>query len=178
MVDFLLYADTLDGETLTFDDLTPDFDAVNYPNGLGGLNPDRSDITAVTATLTDRDGNEFTIDLFDNYSFIATRKRATVASEEYTGVPVFSVIDGCYDVVFSITNNFSGSDEVQEVSRTVLISYNMKCVLSRLCQSDPDEYKLKKAIYDRVIFAFECENTSLVNELVETFFAEEEDCGC
>jgi hypothetical protein len=178
MVDFLLYCDTLDGQGFTFDDLTPNFDAINYPNGLGGVNPNRANITAVTATLTDRNATEFTIDLFDNYEFILTRKRATVTSEEYTGVPTFSVIDGCYNVVFSITNDFSGVDEVQEVNRTVLISWNMKCLLSRLCQSDPEEYKLKKAIYDRVIFAFECENTSLVNELVETFFAEEEDCDC
>jgi hypothetical protein len=151
-------------------DNTPDFDAINYPEGYGGINPGRTDISALTLTLTDPDSNDIVIDLF-SYEFAYTYKRVEVESDD----PVFSLVDGSYDVVFSITD----TEGTHTITDTLFIDYNMKCELSRLAASDYIEsFQTQKAIYDRAVFAFLQGTSTLVNELVDTFFAEDDTDAC
>lgn len=157
---------------LAFLDNTPDYDALNYPDGIGSPNPARSDISALTATLTDKDGTEFTIDLLGDHSFGGTLTRVEVESDD----PEFTIIDGVYDIVFTVTD----TDGTQTITDTFFVDYNMKCELSRLAAADQYEstFKTQKAIYDRAVFAFLQGTSTLVNELVDTFFAEEDTDAC
>lgn len=151
-------------------DNTPDFDAINYPDGYGGVNPDRSDISALTLTMTDPDGNQTVINLFD-YEFAYTYKRVEIESDD----PIFTMVDGAYDISFSVTD----TEGTHIITDTFFNDYNMKCELSRLAASDYIEsFQTQKAIYDRVVFAFLQGTSTLVNELVDTFFAEDDTDAC
>lgn len=170
MISYSFTTSVITESVLAFLDNTPDYDALNYPNGIGSPNPERSDVSALTVTLTDRDGNSFTIDLLGDHDFVGTLKRVEVESDD----PEFTIIDGVYDIEFTVTD----TDGTQTITDTFFVDYNMKCELSRLASSGDETFAEKKAIYDRAVYSFLQGTATLVNSLVDVFFAEEDTDAC
>lgn len=151
------------------EDNTGDYDALNNPGGWGNVNPDRDDITEANLTLTNPDGTIFTTDLVDS-DFPTVYD--TVTLQNQSGL-VYT--DGVFNFAFNLV---TGSSEYN-VEYDILQINNLKCMLSKLAlQNKLDDYKTFKLLYDRINYAFECDNYTLVADLLTEVSRLSESCNC
>jgi hypothetical protein len=148
-------------------DVTGDYNAVTNLTGWGSPNEARSALTAITATITYPDTTTQALTLTGT-SFDDDAIRA------YDATTILKQ-DGVYkiDAVFSVSPNS------ETVSAWSLRTNGIKCQLTALALGDTtsNDFAEAKAMYDRMIVAFDCGEYVLVEEILtdlESFF---DDCG-
>ncbi len=174
-------------DAITLADATGDYDGISNPGGFGTPNPDRSMFNQLDVTVTWPDNSTKTIDLLTDiwsdtglaYDFSKTNKYAELNESDLgASLPdgVYSLeFDGQFTLTMSTVENFN-------FTQNHLHLYHTDCYLSKLALDDSNVelFMQKKAIYDRILYAFSCGNVTLAQSLIDDIGASEtdDDCGC
>lgn len=141
---------------------TGDYSVLNT-GGFGAPNPTRASITVVTLNVTQPDG--VVVGKNVPVSFITTSPYTFDLASTIGGAAV-EMMDG----VYQIDAEYFQTGPVSVGTTTVygLYDYNVRCALGKLALSDLTkvEYGELKLEYDRMVQAFECEDYTLVEEIL------------
>jgi len=144
---------------------TGDYSSLNT-GGFGAPNPLRGDITKVTTNVTQPNG---TVVVKNVPVVFITTSPYTFELTSTTGGSAVSTTDGVYQIN---AEYFTGTSPSYVSAGTTIVyglyDYNVRCALGKLALSDLTkvEYGELKLEYDRMVQAFECEDYTLVAEIL------------
>jgi hypothetical protein len=156
---------------IVISDTTGDYNAVTNPLGWDStatVTPSRSSVSVASLEIT-KPGASVSIgaaNLMTTSFIVGTSRAYDVFSDPTNVVPTFTLEDGVWKYVMTITDSF-GTFTKTEYSLRV---NELKCKIGKLALGNLDTNKFYevKSEYDRMVQAFECEEYVLAQEIYES----------